>query len=128
MTLTNHQDAEKAPELEPLKLADKPDGPGAAAMLAAGIGVLALGAATTLNEVSEGLNTFFRKFEMDRGVGPLAGKTTVAAIIFFLAWIVLGFLWKGKNVDIKRMFWIGLILGLIGAVFMFPPVFEAFAE
>jgi len=126
MAVTHH-DSEVVPELSELRLKDKPDGPGAAAMLAAGIGILALGLLTTLNEVSEGLHDFLDGFSGDFGVGPLAGKTTVAAIAFVAAWLVFGFMWKSKDVDIKRVFWIGLVLGLVGAVFMFPPVFEAFA-
>jgi hypothetical protein len=60
-------------------------------------------------------------------VGPLAGKTIMGTIAFFVSWLVLGILWKDKEVDIKRMFWIGLVLGVLGAVFMLPPVFRAFA-
>ena len=45
-THTDH-DVDVAPELAALELADKPDGPGAAAMLAAGIGIFMLGFFTT---------------------------------------------------------------------------------
>lgn len=124
-TLTHHD--ESIPELAELKLADKPDGPGAAAMVAAGFGTFVLGLATSLNEASEGLHDFFEGFSGETGVGPLAGKTIVATIGFFLSWLVLGVLWKDKDVDIKKAFWVGLVLGLIGAVLTFPPVFEAFA-
>jgi hypothetical protein len=126
--MTNvHHDELVAPELDALHLADKPDGPGAAAMLAAGIGVFALGLLTTLNEVSEGLHDWLQSFEMGRGVGPLAGKTTVAVIAWLVAWIILALIWRGKDVNIKRVFWVGLALGVIGAVLMFPPVFLSFA-
>jgi hypothetical protein len=124
-TLTHNE--ESIPELAELKLADKPDGPGAAAMVAAGFGTFVLGMATTLNEASEGIHDFLDGFSGETGVGPLSGKTIVASIGFFLSWLVLGVLWKNKDVDIKKAFWVGLVLGLIGAVFTFPPVFEAFA-
>jgi hypothetical protein len=127
MTSTIHHDERIAPELSELRLSDKPDGPGAAAMLAAGIGVFILGLLTTLNEVSEGVHSFLQSFEMGRGVGPLAGKTTLAVIGWLLAWAILAVAWRRKEVDIKRSFWIGLVLGLVGAVLMFPPVFLAFA-
>jgi len=126
MTNTHH-DTEVAPELADLGLTDKPDGPGAAVMLAAGIGIFVLGLFTVLSEVSEGIHTFVDAFDGDYGVGPLAGKTIMGTIAFFVSWLVLGILWKDKEVDIKRMFWIGLVLGVLGAVFMLPPVFRAFA-
>jgi hypothetical protein len=122
-----HHDERIAPELEGLHLPAKPDGPGAAAMLAAGTGILALGLLTTLNEVSEGLHDWLQSFEMGRGVGPLAGKTIVAVIVWLVAWIILAAIWRGKDIEIKRVFWIGLALGVLGAVLTFPPVFLAFA-
>jgi hypothetical protein len=36
-------------------------------------------------------------------------------------------MWRDKDVNIKKMFWIGLGLGVVGALLMFPPVFLAFA-
>ena len=127
MSTNIHYDEQKAPELEELHLPDKPDGPGAAAMLAAGIGIFSLGLLTTLNEVSTALHDWLQSFEMGRGVGPLAGKTTVAVIVWAIAWVVLGAAWRKKEVNIKRLFWVGLVLGLLGVVLMFPPVFLAFA-
>jgi hypothetical protein len=127
MATPSHHDTDVAPELADLGLADKPDGPGAAAMLAAGIGIFVLGLFTVLSEVSEGIHTFLGDLAGDSGVGPLAGKTIMGVVGFFGSWLILGILWKNKNVDIKRMFWIGLVLGILGAVFMLPPVFLAFA-
>jgi uncharacterized membrane protein len=127
VTTNIHHDEQKAPELDQLHLSDKPDGPGAAAMLAAGIGIFSLGLLTTLNELSEALHDWLQSFEMGRGVGPLAGKTTVAVIAWLIAWVILGFAWRKRDINIKRVFWIGLVLGLFGVVLMFPPVFLAFA-
>jgi len=126
MTSTHH-DAETVPELADLHLVDKPDGPGAAAILAAGIGIFVLGLLTTLNEMSEGIHTFLDAFDGDGGVGPLSGKTILATVAFFGSWAVLWGLWRNKDIDIKTTFWIGLGLGVVGTVLMFPPVFQAFA-
>jgi hypothetical protein len=115
------------PELEPLHLEAKPDGPGAAAMLAAGIGIFVLGLLTTLNEASESLSSFLEDFQGSVGVGPLAGKTILGSVAFFASWAILGVLWWNRTVNIKKIFYIGLALGILGAVAMFPPFFEAFA-
>lgn len=125
--MTTRHDIEEAPELRELDLSDKHDGPGAAVIVAAGIGVFVLGLLTVLSEVSEGLHDFLGEMAFDQGVGPLAGKTTLASLAFFISWGLLGLMWKDKDPDIKRMFWIGLGLGLLGAIMTFPPVFTAFA-
>jgi hypothetical protein len=119
-------DVEVAPELAALNLADKPDGPGAAAMLAAGIGIFTLGVLTTGAVISTWLHDFLAKWAWGQGVGPLAGKTTIASLAFFASWAVLHVVWRDKDVDIKKIFTIGLILGLLGAVMTFPTFFEAF--
>jgi len=120
-------DVQVAPELAELNLADKPDGPGAAAMLATGIGIFVLGLFTILSEMSEPIHDLLGNMDFGVGVGPLAGKSIFGVIGFFGSWAVLHTMWKNKDVDIKRMFWIGLILGVLGAIFMLPPVFLAFA-
>lgn len=121
-----HDDAAVAAELEVLNLVDKPDGPGAAAMLAAGIGILTLGLLTTLAVISEPIKDFLDWWAWGQGVGPLAGKTTVAVIVWLVSWLVLYLWWRNKDVNLKTMFYSGLTLGIIGAIMMFPPFFEAF--
>lgn len=125
MTTRPHH-LENAAESEGLDLPDKADGPAAAALISAGIGIFALGLFTLLSELSEATHDFLADMELGRGVGPLAGKTILAVLAFFVAWGVLGFLWRDRDVDIKRSFWIGSALGIIGAILTFPPVFAAF--
>jgi hypothetical protein len=116
-----------APELEPLNLADRVDGAAAAVMMSAGIGIFVLGLLTVLSEASVPIHDFLETLEFDAGVGPLAGKTLLASVGFFLSWAVLGAVMRHKEVDLRRWFWIAFALGVIGAVLMFPPVFQAFA-
>lgn len=120
-------DVVHAPELDGLNLADKPDGPGAAVVLAAGVGIFLLGLLTVLSEVSTGIHDLLEDFQGSKAVGPLAGKTILATLAFFGTWAVLGSMWKNKDVDIKRSFWLGLALGILGALMTFPPIFTAFA-
>lgn len=116
-----------APELEPLHLEDRVDGPAAAVMMSAGIGIFVLGLLTLLSEASVPIHDFLETLEFDAGVGPLAGKTLLASVGFLLSWAVLGAVMRNKEVDLRRWFWIAFALGVIGAVLMFPPVFQAFA-
>jgi hypothetical protein len=116
-----------APEVDALHLDERPDGPGAAAMLAAGIGIFVTGLFTVLSEASVPIHDWLGSLEFGRGVGPLAGKTILGTLSFFASWIVLGMAWRTKDLDLRRWFWIAVALGVVGAALMLPPVFQAFA-
>jgi len=122
-----HSDDQRVPELAELDLPARPDGPAAAAMLAAGIGISVLGALIVLSEVSVPIHDFLEWWEFGQGVGPLAGKTTVAVIVWAVSWIILAVALRGKDVNLKAWFTVSLILGLLGAIGAFPPVFLSFA-
>ena len=115
------------PELEPLHLDDRVDGPAAAVMISAGIGIFVLGLLTVLSEASVPIHDFLAELEFGQGVGPLAGKTLLASAGFLVSWVVLGAAMRHKEVDLRRWFWIAFALGVVGAVLTFPPVFQAFA-
>jgi fluoride ion exporter CrcB/FEX len=117
-----------APQLAELQLADKPDGPAAAAMVAAGIGIFALGLLTTLAEAFAGFKEFLERFDFVGGVGPLAGKTTLAVLVWAVVWAILAMIWRGKDSSLRWMFALGLTLGVLGAIGTFPTFFEAFAS
>jgi hypothetical protein len=104
---------------------DKPNGPVAAALLAGGIGAATLGVVTTLAEASE---AFAQALAWIPAVGPLTGKALVSVIVFFVAWLVLYFLFRGKEVNFNRIFTISLVLLFIGLLGTFPPFFELFAS
>ena len=114
--------------VEALGLGPRPDGPCAAVMLAAGVGIAVLGLATVLSEASEPIHDALEALEFGLGVGPLAGKTLVATIAFFATWMIFGVTWRAKELDIRRWFWISLGLGIVGAVLTVPPLFQAFAS
>ena len=62
-----------------------PNGPAAAAVVASGIGSLALGAFTTLADaivpLEEALNFY-------NPTGPLSGKTTVGVLVWLVSWLI----------------------------------------
>ena len=126
MTTAEHHDMETVPELAALELEDKPDGPAAAAMVAAGIGIFVLGLLTTLAVPWTDLKDFLADFQLRQGVGPLAGKTTLTVLVWAASWGILHYRWRGKDIDLRRMFRIGFVLGVLGALGTFPPFFERF--
>ena len=121
-----HDDESVAPELAPLNLEPKPDGPAAAVMIASGLGVFTLGLMTTLAVINGSVKSFLEWFQFDQGVGALAGKSTVSVLVFFVAWLVLWLIWRQKDVVLKTSFYIGLGLGILGVIGTFPPFFEMF--
>jgi hypothetical protein len=121
-----YDDVGVAPELGPLDLAEKPDGPGAAAMIAAGIGIFVLGLLTTTAVISGTVKSFLLWWEWGQGVGPLAGKSTIAVLAWLISWAILYALWRHKDVVLKTAFYIGLTLGILGAIGTFPTFFELF--
>lgn len=99
------------------------NGPAAAAILASGIGSMALGLFTTLAQASVAVRTTLNFYNP---VGPLSGKTTAAVIVWLVAWGILHGLWKSEEVNFRKVFTAALILIGLGLLGTFPPFFEAF--
>jgi hypothetical protein len=107
----------------------KPNGPVAAAFVAGGIGSAALGLFVILSELSSGFHDFIdfsTNFGLGSGVGPLSGKAILATIVFVVAWAILFYVWRGKEVDFNKMLLISLVLVGIGFALTFPPIFLLF--
>jgi hypothetical protein len=103
---------------------DKPEGPIAAAILAAGIGALGLGILTTLAEANEGIKEFLNLYDP---VGPLSGKTIGAVIIWLVAWAILHLMYRTKVVESRKELAASLVLIGLGVLGTFPIFFQAFA-
>ena len=112
--------AEAMPEQEKTR----PNGEAAAALLAAGIGCLALGVVTTVAAASM---AFANSIKLVNAVGPLSGKTTIAVVVWLLAWVGLHFAFRRHQVDFTRVFVIALILVGLGLVGTFPLFYDLFA-
>jgi hypothetical protein len=111
-------------DVERIPYPDKPEGPIAAAILAAGVGCLAMGVVTTLAEASKG---FSDALNWNADVGPLSGKTIVTVIVWLVAWVVLHLVYRRTAFETRRALAIALILIALGVVGTFPTFFEAFA-
>lgn len=108
---------------EEISYPDKPEGPIAAAIIAGGIGCLALGVITTLSEASKSVSD---KLKWSDAVGPLSGKTIVAVIVWLVAWIVLHLAYRRKEVESRRALTIALVLIALGVIGTFPTFFQVF--
>jgi hypothetical protein len=103
---------------------ERPTGPIAAAVLAVGIGAAVLGLLTTLSEASTGVHDFL---EFDKDVGPLSGKTIIAAAAYFASWAVLHGLWRRQNPVLRLILIVTAVLIALGVLGTFPTFFQAFA-
>jgi hypothetical protein len=108
----------------------KPNGPAAAAFLAAGIGAFTLGLMVTLAEASADIKTFLdfsSNYGIGSGVGPLSGKVIIGVSAYLVSFLVLGFALRGREVAFRSVFIVTLILLGLGFALTFPPIFTIFA-
>lgn len=100
---------------------DIPNGPGAAAILAAGIGCGALGLFALLGDAFPGISSFFNFY---RPTGALSGVSTCAIVIWLGSWLVLSQIWKEKDVPLGKVSTIAFVLLAVGMAFTFPPIMD----
>jgi hypothetical protein len=102
----------------PLQPAKPPEANGTAmaAFLSAGIGAFAMGAIVLLNEAG-----LFAAPSLYAPAGGVTGRTTLAAIVWLIAWGVLHTRWKTRDIAPGRVYAVTLILVALGVLGTFPP-------
>ena len=98
-----------------------PNGGAAAAFLAAGIGAFATGLVVLLNEA--GVLSVPALFAPAGGV---TGRTTLAVVIWLMAWALLHARWRGRDVESRRVGAVTWLLTGLGVLSTFPPVWALF--
>ena len=98
---------------------DQANGAALASFLAAGIGAFATGAVVLLNEAG-----LFVSPTLYEPTGGVSGRTTLAALIWLIAWAVLHNRWKDRRVEPARVYAVTLMLIVLGVLFSFPPVWH----
>ncbi len=94
-----------------------PNGPAWAALLAAGIGAFAVGFIVVLNETG-----IFASPTLYGPAGGVSGRTTLAVVVWLVAWVALNARWKDREiVSIQRMVVVTLTLIALGLLGTFPP-------
>jgi hypothetical protein len=121
-----------------LQTETKPNGPVAAAFLAAGVASFVMGIGVILGAASATINDaigvdfsaflqFDKNFGLGSGVGPLSGKLGLAVIAFVVSWVVFHLWLRGKEVNFRNFFIASLVLVGLGFALTFPPIFVLFA-
>jgi hypothetical protein len=98
-----------------------PNGPGAAAILAAGIGCAAMGILAFAGDASDAIGKVLNIYNP---VGTLSGVTTLAIIIWLVAWFALSRAWGQTTVAIGKVNIAAFALLLVGFLLTFPPFMD----
>lgn len=98
-----------------------PNGPGAAAILAAGVGSAALGILALANDAFPAINKLLIFYGPS---GGLSGVSTVAVIIWLVAWFILARRWATATVQMARVNTISFALLAVGILLTFPPFMD----
>lgn len=98
-----------------------PNGPGAAAIVSAGVGAAMLGLFALMGNAFKGIGNFFNFYNP---TGPLSGVTLSAIAIWLAAWYVLNNTWGTRDVNIARVSTTAFVLLAIGLALTFPPIMD----
>jgi len=95
------------------------NGPGAAAVLSAGIGSFALAVLALAADKSAPIKSLL---DFYRPTGALSGVTTVAILVWLLAWGILEWRWCRKTVALGAIALAAFVLLVLSFLLTFPPV------
>jgi hypothetical protein len=99
-----------------------PNGPGAAAVLAAGIGSLAVAVFAIVADKVAAIKSLMNFY---KPTGPLSGVTTCAILIWLAVWLILHRRWRSRQIS-SRSNTVALILLFLGLLLTFPPIADLF--
>jgi uncharacterized membrane protein len=88
-------------------------------MLAAGIGSFVLAVLAVAGDKSVAVKNSLNFY---KPTGPLSGVTTVAIVVWLLAWGFLEWHWGKRDVAMGRINRVSLALLLLGILLTFPPI------
>jgi hypothetical protein len=96
-----------------------PNGSGAAAVLAAGIGAFAIAA---LDIAADKVASIKSMMNFYKPTGPLSGVTVVSLILWLVCWAVLELEWQKKDVAMGKIGTFALVLLVVSLLLTFPPI------
>lgn len=98
-----------------------PNGPAAAAILAAGFGCAAVGILAFAGDASDAIGRFLNFYNP---TGTLSGVTTLAIVIWLVAWFGLHRLWQTQTVSMLKVSVAAFVLLAVGFLLTFPPFMD----
>jgi hypothetical protein len=107
----------------PTNPAALPNGSGAAAILAAGIGsfmIAFFAIAADKFAAIKSVMVFYKP------TGPLSGVTTSAILVWVISWALLDLLWRKRTVSLGRISAAALVLLGLSLLLTFPPIADLF--
>jgi hypothetical protein len=99
------------------------NGSGAAAILAAAIGYLALAVLACAGDKMAAVKSLLIFY---KPTGPLSGVTSVAILIWLITWGILEWRWRNRTVTVRRISAISFVLLGFSMLLTFPPVVDLF--
>jgi hypothetical protein len=93
------------------------NGSAMAAFLGAGIGSFAMGLIVLLNEAG-----VFAAPAVYAPAGGVSGRTTLATVAWVVAWGLLHYRWKDREIATRRVSALAVALLALGILATFPPV------
>jgi hypothetical protein len=100
---------------------DIPNGPAAAAILAAGIGCAAVGILAFAGDASDAIGKLLNFYNP---TGALSGVTIVAIIIWLVSWFGLNRVWRTRTVPLAGINVVAFALLIVGFLLTFPPFMD----
>jgi hypothetical protein len=98
-----------------------PNGAGGAAILAAGIGCAMVGVLAFAGDASATVGMLLNFYNP---TGALSGVTTVAIIVWLVAWFILDRLWRARTVAMGTVSIAAFALLAVGFLLTFPPFMD----
>lgn len=96
-----------------------PNGSGAAAILAAGVGAFALAVLAVAGDKWTQLKPALSFYAP---TGPLSGVTTIAILAWLGVWALLEWRWRRKTVGMTRVNTAAFMLLILSVLLTFPPL------
>jgi predicted exporter len=100
-----------------------PNGSGAAAILSAGIGSIAVAIFAIAADKSSFVKNLFVFY---KPTGALSGETTVAILLWFATWAILDWRWRKRTVALRPINAVALALLGLSLLLTFPPIGDLF--
>ena len=110
------------PQIAPAST-DPTNGPGAAAILAAGIGCFMVAVFATLADKTAFFHNFFIFW---KPTGPLSGVTSSAIAVWLVVWAVLRIRWRSRKLALLPINAAAIVLLILSLLLTFPPIEDLF--